>query len=164
MAREIGESMGKVITVMNMKGGVGKTTVCMHIGFAMVKYNFNAIAPSKKILLIDYDPQFNLSQALLPSKKYFELEKAGKTVLSILTDKSTNIDPYDIPVPGNYNPPNCSDIVTEIYRAGEHRLDLIPATLELIAIAIGTSTKHAQKMKERFGKFILEAKNITILY
>lgn len=55
--------MGTVVTIMNMKGGVGKTTVAMHLGGVISRYKF----PDKrrKVLLVDYDPQFNLSQAFI---------------------------------------------------------------------------------------------------
>lgn len=50
--------MGTVVTVMNMKGGVGKTTVTMHLGGAFAYYM--VAGRSRRVLLIDYDPQFNL--------------------------------------------------------------------------------------------------------
>ena len=49
--------MGKVISISNHKGGVGKTTSTINIGFALNK-------KKKKVLLIDLHPQANLSQSL----------------------------------------------------------------------------------------------------
>lgn len=66
-------SMGKVITVMNMKGGVGKTTACMHVAGIIANYTHPGHEKIKKVLVIDYDPQFNLSQAFLKPAKYFDL-------------------------------------------------------------------------------------------
>ena len=60
--------MSKVVTVMNMKGGVGKTTVAMHIAGAMARYRHQGLETVKRVLMIDYDPQFNLSQDHIASK------------------------------------------------------------------------------------------------
>lgn len=53
--------MGKVISVINMKGGVGKTTLSTGIA----DYISNHHEKHYKTLLIDVDPQFNATQALL---------------------------------------------------------------------------------------------------
>lgn len=48
-----------VISFINMKGGVGKTTLC--VGIAEFMANFL----DKRVLVIDVDPQFNATQSLL---------------------------------------------------------------------------------------------------
>ncbi|OYE01053.1 ParA family protein [Nostoc sp. 'Peltigera membranacea cyanobiont' 232] len=50
--------MTKVISVFNNKGGVGKTTITWNLGDALAR-------KGKKVLLIDFDPQSNLSIAIL---------------------------------------------------------------------------------------------------
>lgn len=48
--------MSRVISVSNHKGGVGKTTISANVGFSLARYF--------KVLLIDVDPQCNLSTGL----------------------------------------------------------------------------------------------------
>jgi CO dehydrogenase nickel-insertion accessory protein CooC1 len=50
---------GQVIAVLNMKGGVGKTTVSPHV-MRVLYHNMQ-----RKILLVDLDPQFYLTQCLM---------------------------------------------------------------------------------------------------
>ena len=54
--------MGKVISIINMKGGVGKTTLSIGIADYLAEIG-------KKILLIDADPQFNATQAMIDCYK-----------------------------------------------------------------------------------------------
>ena len=48
--------MAKVISFINYKGGVGKTTTTFHVGCGLAMFE-----PNKKVLLIDADPQTNLT-------------------------------------------------------------------------------------------------------
>ena len=145
--------MSKVVTVMNMKGGVGKTTVAIHLAAAFARRRIND--KWRKVLLIDYDPQFNASQALIHPRVYFDLEEQGRTVLSILVEDEKNLDPYKLQVPGNETPPKLEDIVYH-FHSGTHDncLDVVPSTLDLMYVALGQSEKKTDPMEERFNKFI----------
>lgn len=132
----------KVISFINMKGGVGKTTLCINTAD-------NLAQDGNKILIIDMDPQFNATQALLlqmqrqktlsennntssdkvfsedvkaeldSSKTYRELSKEGKTIMQLFGSTDPNKNSLNIIM-------NFSD-----------NIDFIPGDLELSSVVAG---------------------------
>lgn len=64
--------MGKIISISNQKGGVGKTTTTVNLAASLG-------AAGKKVLIIDLDPQGNTTSGLGFNKK--EVEKSSYDVL-----------------------------------------------------------------------------------
>lgn len=72
--------MAKVITFINMKGGVGKTTLAVNVAYTLSKIE------SKKVLLIDMDPQMNATQYTLKESQMNEiLDDRNKSVYGCLS-------------------------------------------------------------------------------
>lgn len=70
--------MAVCVSLINMKGGVGKTTLASQIAWHAVRQL------DKKVLLIDLDPQANASQSIMSPKTWVEyLDKGGLTVADI---------------------------------------------------------------------------------
>lgn len=101
--------MSKVITISNHKGGVGKTTSVLNIGVGLTRRN-------KDVLLIDLDPQANLTQSLLkqdgPQKEDQHKTKRSSNIYEAMTGGGP-LSPIHIK-----RPPGGS-------------LDLIPSTIDL---------------------------------
>jgi chromosome partitioning protein len=150
--------MGRVVTVMNMKGGVGKSTVAAHLGGFLAMYEIGG--RRRSVLLVDYDPQFNLSQMWLPSPVYVSLEKARKTILSVLLDDPTKLNPYELQVPTNATPPSVDTIAHPIYVKSKFReiLQIVPSTLDLMYVALAEPDQKTDTMEKRFKTFIAEAR------
>lgn len=89
--------MKKVVSFMNMKGGVSKTTLCVNIA------NTLATKFKKKVLLIDMDPQFNATQYVFNIihkedyiSKYEEYKKNKQTIHQLYIKKTRgNNDSYE---------------------------------------------------------------------
>ncbi len=67
-----------VVSVINMKGGVGKTTISANISRLIFRRR------KAKTLLINIIPQFNLTQMLMPPTVYSQATAAHKTVLTAM--------------------------------------------------------------------------------
>ncbi|HEX9786259.1 MAG TPA: ParA family protein [Opitutaceae bacterium] len=57
-------SKATVISLLNMKGGVGKTTVAVNLAAYLARDH------AKRVLLVDLDPQTNASLSLMPEKAW----------------------------------------------------------------------------------------------
>jgi chromosome partitioning protein len=64
--------LATTVALMNMKGGVGKSTLTANLGW------WCAYRKNHRVLLIDLDPQFNLSQYVMGNARYEEHLNANK--------------------------------------------------------------------------------------
>src|SRR3954465_5599535 len=135
------EPMATVVSLINMKGGVGKTTPPMQLAHA-------ADTADMKVLAIDLDPQSNLSQALMGTKDYLShLKGNSPTVVQIF-------DEY-IPAGGNAKSPRKIDmdklVLKKVGYWNSTTLDLIPSRLEL-----SRSLKNPTGKERRLAKAVAQ--------
>jgi chromosome partitioning protein len=119
--REGEQKMATVVSMINMKGGVGKTTLAMHLAHTADSQNLRTLA-------VDLDPQSNLSQALMGPKAYVNyLDEERPTVVQIF-------DEY-VPTSSRNSSSRVLDVHDVIVKKagywGNSTLDLIPSRLEL---------------------------------
>lgn len=114
-----------VIAFMNMKGGVAKSTLCANMSYTLANHF------DKKVLVIDMDPQFNLTSLLIDTKTY-------KNEIYGISDISKI---FDVTKP---SAKETAKKVTknEIIRKVCENLDIIPGSLDLISINEGEESYY----------------------
>lgn len=109
-----------VLSFINLKGGVGKTTTAVAVAEILAEEH------KKHVLLIDLDPQTNATINLITEDRWESLDNEGKTIAQLFDDR---INPHLQP---KFN------IETSIVRGvstindGIARLDLLPSSIRLI--------------------------------
>jgi len=126
--------MPTVISFANMKGGVGKTTLCVNLAFEL-------FGRSNRVLVVDNDPQFNATSALLEPKDYIEKcikEEKVKTIYNIY-QKPPRIGSKR---PRKSNPSDCIINTWSHWKDPHITLDLIPSRIELHETLLNPASKE----------------------
>lgn len=114
--------MATKISLINMKGGVGKSTLAVNLAWHFAAYS----SWGKKVLLVDLDPQFNASQYLLGVFEYESILNSNKPTVWDIFEQGTKTPTGKIPIP---------DPQSTIYKHKKFHacgaIDLIPSRLEL---------------------------------
>jgi chromosome partitioning protein len=114
--------MAVVVSLINMKGGVGKTTVAFNLAW------YAANRGDYKVLLIDLDPQANASQYLMGPVNYKKFLDANKpTIVDLFEQFTAPTISRRSPTP--FDPK--SVIVPVRKWTDGSRIDLLPSRLEL---------------------------------
>lgn len=113
--------MAHKIALINMKGGVGKSTLAANLAWAMASSPW-----FKRVLVIDIDPQFNCSQYLVGAKRMESIISQGHPTTWDIFEQFTA-------VPGRASTSvNPRDAVVRVYSSsGGGHIDLMPSRLEL---------------------------------
>lgn len=84
--------MGSIISVVNRKGGVGKTTLSIALAETFV------FEHKKNVIILDFDPQSSASETLLPEEEYSDYVQNGRTLAAHLLRRakgeSSDINQY----------------------------------------------------------------------
>lgn len=147
----------KVISVLNMKGGVGKTTLSVNLAYILANFH------NKKVLIVDIDPQFNATQYLVSQEDIINHFETKKTILDIIMpQKEEKIDLVKVKKKATVKKPQLNDYIINITsKANGARLDLIPSTVNLIEIE--NSPRGAEHHLKQFIKKYCKLYDIVII-
>lgn len=117
--------VAKVISCINMKGGVGKTTLTVNLAASLAHFH------QKRVLVVDLDPQTNATFSLISRNTWSKWVESKPT----LADLMRQTDSYNL---SNVDPNTKDAIITNVGQV--KGLDLIPSHLQLTYIDISLAT------------------------
>lgn len=120
----------KIISIINMKGGVGKTTLSVGLSSYLSEFS------NKKVLLIDSDPQFNATQSFIEPKDYYKnYYEESKTIFKLF-EPQTNLSQSDIP--------KKEDLIISLNK----NLDFLCGDLKLVLVNKSSDYQLVKKLKK----------------
>jgi chromosome partitioning protein len=112
--------MPSVTSIINLKGGVGKTTITLALA------HFLAIEHHRRVLVVDLDPQTNATVCLIPEQEWKDRDETGRTLYQLFADQVKGTHRFDA---DEAIVRDVSNIAT-----GVKGLDLLPSSLRLIKV------------------------------
>ncbi|THF87742.1 ParA family protein [Deinococcus sp. KSM4-11] len=150
--------MPEVLSFINLKGGVAKTTTAVQLADTL------AFMKQKRVLVIDLDPQTNATLALIGEERWGEADEAGQTLAHLFLDQVNGTHGFDVTraiVKGASNlnkvPASVIDQLPADSRYG--RVDVLPSSIRLIDVQdrmqdIAARSFYAVNPMEVVRKFI----------
>lgn len=134
--------MAQVVSMINMKGGVGKSTLTFNLAWR------SAWKENLRVLAVDLDPQANLSQYFLGAQEYFNLlDNNSNTVVEIFEQFASPTSKTGAPT--LIEP---SDVIHKLHEWNDGSLlHLVPSRLEL-AWTLKNPTEKAQLLPQFLSK------------
>lgn len=139
--------MANVIATINLKGGVGKTTTTGALVEMLV------LEHGERVLVVDLDPQTNLTTVLIGEDRWRELNDDGATLAQLFKDaleedKTRHSFSLEKALQKAVSP------VLDVRRT--RRLDLLPSSLDLIEVQDRLVTMPAGRFHTRAPSDILD--------
>ena len=128
--------MAIFISTVNMKGGVGKTTLTVNLATSLVKNH------KKRVLVVDLDAQISATLSLMPPQEFAKLRKEKRTI-SCLINNQINSSEKQLDI---------NDVIKS-YVCNLNGLDLLPGDIELYDEYLVSEMLHNQALKENNIEF-----------
>lgn len=112
----------KIVTIVNMKGGVGKTTISVGLAYELAE-SFD-----KDVLLMDIDPQTNATLLVMKEEEYRTIDLACRTIADLYSGNTKGLM-------GEKKKISASDvIISNPWNVSPGRMDLIPSSIRLFEV------------------------------
>lgn len=130
--------MGYVIATVNMKGGVGKTTLSVNLATCLAKHH------GKRVLVVDLDTQISATLSLMSPQDFGKSRKEKRTLRQLVykavkPDSPTNLSIQDIIQP---------------YVCTVKGLDLLPGDIDLYDEFLVSEMLHERALRDGNSNFI----------
>ncbi len=137
-------------SLINMKGGVGKSTLTVNLAWHFAAFEYW----TKKVLIIDLDPQFNTSQYLLGVTEYEKLLSSNKATVWDIFEQGTKTPKGTLTIEDPFK------AIKTVYNSSGGKIDLIPSRLEL-----AFSLKNPGTKEKQLSKFVKQIeKNYDLIF
>lgn len=134
--------MAKKVSIINMKGGVGKSTLTVNLAWHFAAYSHW----SKNILVVDLDPQFNASQYLLGVSKYKSIIDQRKPTTWDILEQNTRTPSGQTRITDPHQP-----IHNAVRFTDGCRINIIPSRLEL-AFSLKNPAQKERQLSRMLAK------------
>lgn len=129
--------MGLIISTVNMKGGVGKTTLTVNLATCLAQDH------GKRVLVVDLDTQISATLSLMPPQEFARLRKAKRT-LNYLIKSSIK--------PRSGRQLEAGDVISS-FIGNVKGLELLPGDIELYDEYLVSEMLHREATRDRNTNF-----------